>query len=202
MIEKEDIISKAEDLILRYGVKSVTMDDICRKIGISKKTLYQLVDDKKSLIREIISMHIKEEKESIEEIRKDAANAIDELLQIAEFVVSVLKKMTPFVIYDLQKYHHESWLMLEDFHQTFIMEVIKTNLINGIKEGYYRSSMNTDIIAKFYIGKSMLLADEKIFPSKEYNREALFREFIMYHLNGVLSEKGARYLSSKNQIIS
>jgi AcrR family transcriptional regulator len=202
MEQKENIISQAEDLILRYGVKSVTMDDICRKLGISKKTLYQLVDDKKTLIREIISHHIDEEKKAMQIIQNEAANAIDEMLQIAEYVVSVLKKMTPYVMYDLQKYHHTSWLLLEDFHQTFIKEIIETNMINGINEGFYRSSMNTDIIAKFYIGKSMLLADESIFPSSEYNREALFREFIMYHLNGIISEKGVKYLSLKNQIIT
>ena len=55
------IINKAEDLFLRYGLKSVTMDDIARKLGISKKTLYQYVENKTDLVSKIMLAHIEEE---------------------------------------------------------------------------------------------------------------------------------------------
>jgi len=59
---KTQILEKAEDLFLRYGLKSVTMDDIARKLGMSKKTLYQYVENKTDLVSKIMLAHIETEK--------------------------------------------------------------------------------------------------------------------------------------------
>jgi len=47
---QESILEKAVYLFMRYGVKSVSMDDLARELGISKKTLYQYFDTKESLL--------------------------------------------------------------------------------------------------------------------------------------------------------
>ncbi|MEM1220215.1 MAG: helix-turn-helix domain-containing protein, partial [Bacteroidota bacterium] len=51
MTIERDILSRSKRLFLRYGIRSVTMDDISKEMGISKKTLYQYVDNKADLIR-------------------------------------------------------------------------------------------------------------------------------------------------------
>ena len=58
MNEKElKIISGAAEQFLRFGIKSMNMDDIARALGISKKTLYQFVTDKNDLVRKSMLMH-------------------------------------------------------------------------------------------------------------------------------------------------
>ena len=193
---KQRILNRAEDLFLRYGIKSVTMDDIARELGISKKTLYQFVENKTDLIQQIFNDKIQEEKELIAQIRATATDAIDEMMKIAKHAIDELRKMTPTIMYDLQKYYKSTWKMMESLHQKHIYIIIKENLIMGMQQGVYRSDMNPDVVAKLYVAKTSFVADEELFPMKDYNLEDLFREFIIYHIHGIASPKGLQLLST------
>lgn len=199
---EQHILTKAEDLFLKYGTKSVSMDDISRKLGISKKTIYQYVDTKKNLVHRIVENHIENEKIDIDKINEEAKNAIEATLQMAKYIIQHLKKIGPSIVYDLQKYHKSSWNTIEEFHQTYVKNCIETNLTRGIKEGYYRKEIDVDIISKLYVGKTLFVSDEDAFPSKEYSKDRVFKEFILYHLHGVVSDKGLEYLKNNEQFLN
>ncbi len=191
---KEKILTQSETMFLRYGIKSVTMDDIARDLGISKKTLYQYVDNKADLLEQVVRMHVQAEELAIKMICESSKNAIDEMLQIARYVTEVLRTMPATTMYDLQKYYRNIWQLMESLHQGYIYDVIKRNLDNGIQEGLYRAELNADIIAKLYVGKTNCVIDEDMFPLKEYNKENLFKEYFYYHIHGIASAKGLKLL--------
>jgi hypothetical protein len=116
------------------------------------------------------------------------------MLDIGKFANEQLRQVPPMVIYELKKYYRESWEQMEALHSKYIYRTIISNLNKGIESGHYRADINPDVIAKLYVGKSFLLVDEEIFPVKEYERQRLFREFIHYHLRGIVSAKGQRLL--------
>lgn len=188
------ILIKAENLFLRYGIKSVSMDDIARELGISKKTLYQSVENKKDLLMQVIQAHVTAELEAMSTIQAEAADAIDEMLRVTQYALPTLRQMSPTVIYDMQKYYQEVWQMIEGYHNEHIFDMIKANLERGISEGVYRDDFNADIVAKLYVGKTMLVIDEGLFPLKNYNKENLFKEYIKYHIRGIASAKGLKLL--------
>lgn len=188
------IFEKVEELFMRYGIKSVSMDDISRHLGMSKKTLYKFVENKEDLISKVIGLHLEAEKQAIDEICEQSKNAIHEMLSIARFVSKRLRETNPSTIYDLQKYYSESWTQYEALHQEYVYDVIKKNIEKGIENGIYRENLNSDIIAKFYVGKSFILVDERTFPTRKYNKESLFLEFINYHIHGIASQKGLALL--------
>lgn len=177
---------------MRYGIKSVTMDDIARELGISKKTLYKFVENKADLIQKIFHEYIKCEKGEMDQILHASANAIEEIQNIGKYVIQQLRELAPTVLYDLQKYYRESWTLLQSLHQQYIYQVIKANLERGIKEGLYREDLDSDIIAKLYVGKTSLLVDEGLFPLKRYDKGSLFKEYIKYHVQGIASPKGLK----------
>lgn len=191
---KDKIFLTTFDLFLKYGVKSVSMDDICRKLGISKKTIYTVIENKKDLIEKIIKLHLEKDQEDIEEITKSADTAVDEMCKIGRHVIKFLREMKPSLIYDLQKYYPQAWDMIEDQHYNFIYRTIKANLERGQDEGLYLSSFDAEIIAKLYVEKTHCIADEEHFPSMEYTRPQLFEELFMYHMRGISSEKGLKLL--------
>jgi len=170
------------------------MDDIAREMGMSKKTLYQYVDNKTDLIEQIFQQHAEEEKKVIERIRHDSADAIDEILRIARYVVAQMREMAPTTVYDLQKYYRNTWKQMDALHQRHVYTVIKDNLERGIRQGVYRSNLNPDIVAKLYVGKTSLVADEEMFPAREYNIQNLYWEYINYHIRGIASAEGQRLL--------
>ncbi|MCB0661141.1 MAG: TetR/AcrR family transcriptional regulator [Saprospiraceae bacterium] len=190
----QQILEQAEKLFLRLGIRSVTMDDISQSMGMSKKTLYQYVDNKADLISKIVLNHVGKETECISKISSDANNAIQEMMEITKYSVQQLREISPVVIFELQKYYRESWEKMEALHKEHVYKVIYENIEKGKKEGFYREEINTDIVSKLYVGKTYLLVDENVFPLKEYDRRKLLIEFFKYHINGLLTDKGRKFL--------
>ena len=197
---KQQVLDKSKSLFMRYGIKSVTMDDIAREMGISKKTLYQVVENKSDLIEQIFQCHIEEEKRDIDQICEEAGDAVEEMLRIADYVLRKLREMPPAAMYDLRKYYRGTWKQVEALHQRYIYQLIRDNLERGMAQGVYRRSLDPDIIAKIYVGKASLVADEETFPLSDYNIAELFQQYIYYHIHGIASPKGLKLLEAHQTV--
>jgi len=168
------------------------MDDISRLLGISKKTIYNFITNKKDLVTGVVQAFIEEEIEATQEILKNSENAIDEITSIARFVLKSLRSMKPTMAYDLQKYHPKAWELVENRHLKYIKEVIEKNVIRGKKEGLYREDLDPTLISKIYVGLSRLVVNEEVFPSHEFDKSYIYENFLMYHLNGIMNSKGRK----------
>jgi len=188
------ILTKAENLFFKYGLKSISMDDLSRELGISKKTLYQSVANKKDLILKVFQNHGQKEFEAVIRIRGEAQDAVDEMIGVAQYIIPTLRKITPTIIFDLQKYYNDVWSFMENFHQTHVSDFIKENIKRGKGEGIYREEVNAEIISKLYVGKTMMLIDEDVFPLRDYNKENLLKEHMKYHVRGIATPKGQKLL--------
>ncbi len=195
------ILKKANEMFMTYGIKSVTMDDISRANGISKKTLYQYVDNKSDLLNKVLVLQNEEEKCALIACKDQASHAIEEVILISRHVKNLLQSINPSTIYDLQKYYIEHWNLMRSLHEKYVFNLIKDNLKVGIKEGLYRDDMNIDIVAKLYGGTSHLILDTNLFPIDKYIRTDLHREMVRYHLHAIVSDKGHDVLEEfyKNQ---
>lgn len=194
MDQKDLILGKSDELYMRYGIRSVSMDDIARELGISKKTLYQYFNNKADLIEQVFELHIEQEKALMAGFRKEAGDAIDEMMRIARHVIQLLRELPPTTVFDLKKYYREVWVKMEALQQRHVYRVIRENLKWGMDQGLYRKDIDPDIVAKIYVGKTSVVADEELFPSSDYNMQDLFREYIMYHVHGIASPKGLQVL--------
>ena len=195
------ILKKANEMFMTYGIKSVTMDDISRANGISKKTLYQYVENKADLLTKAIHLQNNEEMKALASCKELAQNAIEEVILVSRYVNKLLQSINPSAVYDLQKYYIEHFNLMRSLHEQFIFNLIKKNLKAGIEEGLYRNDMNIDVVAKLYGGTSNIILDTNLFPIDKYKRSDLHREFIRYHLHAMVSEKGHDVLEEyyKNQ---
>lgn len=193
-MEKKEVISGALILFMRFGIKSLTMDDISRHLGISKKTLYQYVSDKKDLVREGMKFMIGQEKQMLCEAIKTNKTAIDELIGVTKCVSSEIGEMHPSVIFDLQKYHPDAWKLMVDHKNGFIQNMMLENIKRGMSEGFYRKNLNPEVITYIYMGMvdSMLNADNPL--AKKMSLDELHTEVIRYHIKGIANDKGLSYL--------
>lgn len=197
MMEESEIVVKAGELFTRYGIKSMTMDDISRQLGISKKTLYQFCQNKKDLVKKVIHKHIKEDQACICGINETNANAIDQLMELTEFVGNRMKELHPSVLFDLKKYHFEAWNILNSHKVDFIYKNIKSNLKAGIQEGLYRENMNPEIIVHFYLAMINTLIDPDYLSGEQFTKIEVHTEMMRYHIRGIASSKGREYLKEK-----
>ena len=190
-------LDRVENLFLRFGIKSITMDDVARELGISKKTLYQMVESKDALVIKVLEHHISREKSKCIFLSGDASNAIEEIFIIMDSNSHELAQMKTNIINDLQKYHRDAWIMIRDFHYDFVLKVIRENLARGRKEGLYREDFDIDIIAKLHLAAAFNLFDEQLFPSGSTTKLTLFKEYMMHFLHGIVSGEGLTYLKKK-----
>ena len=198
MEEKEQqIIDQASKVFMRLGIRSVNMDDIAQHLRISKKTLYQYVKDKNELVLRIVQLNCDHHRTSINSICEKGLNAIDENFEIARFIASQISQMHPSIHFDLQKYHAEAWDMLERTEKADIYRCVSANMNKGIKEGLYREDLNIPVIAKIYIARFDAVFDTVLFPEKEYDLQEVIWEMFRYHIRGIASDKGTKYLIKK-----
>ena len=197
MNAEEKILEGAQSMFLRYGIRSITMDEVSRELGISKKTLYQHVDNKADLVKKVMERHFKEEREFSIGLQETAENSIDEMLQVFHHMAKLMREISHAVVYDMQKYYPESWALQVKFKDEFLYNTILKNIQRGQKEGLYRANANADIIAKLYISSVEVFTDPTIFPVGEYTFLEIYTQFIQYHIYGLLTDEGRAYFEQR-----
>ncbi len=196
--EKEErIIRESTHIFMRYGIKSVNMDDIASRLGVSKKTLYKYVSDKADLVERVLHFQSHLEDEILKEIGSKNLNAIDENFEILGMVMNMVKDIHPSVLFDLQKYHPELMRKMEEERNETIQSTLKNNLKKGVAEGLYRTDLNTDFIASIYVSAVESIFRELSFENAGLSFQDLYLELFRYHIRGIASDKGLNYLVEK-----
>lgn len=175
---------------MRYGIRSVSMDDIARELGISKKTLYQQVDNKSALLRDIFVCRTQEDLTAITAMRTEASNAIDEMVGVVRFMIERLRLISPNLRFDLEKYYADIHNELDELHETFFEVFIRENLSRGISEGIYRPRIQVEIVAKLFVVMANRMGRNEVFDVHKYTLDQLVEQLFIYHLHGVISERG------------
>jgi len=193
----DQIIEGALKLFMRDGVKSVNMDDVSTFLGISKKTLYQHVDNKGDLLEKAFRLYQNRILDIINTIQKKNENPIDELFDIDEQVCHILKNRPPMLINNLEKYYPSVWEILEVVRKEHIFSCVTQNIERGKSHGLYRKTVNSDIIAKLMMNTIEALVDDELFPLTQYDFKSLLKENRIYHIRGIATSKGINYLEEK-----
>lgn len=198
----KEILEKAAVVFMRYGVKSITMDDIARELGISKKTLYIHVKDKNDLVYKIIESKVHLDECACSIARESSDNAIEEFFSMRHFVLENIKVINPSLFMDLHKYHSDAWNLITQHKHEFVTSSIKENIKRGISEGLYREDIQIDIVARLILSSADLILEGKTFPWPEFNTEDVFNVMTRFQIRGLASDKGIEYLQkhiSQNQ---
>ena len=203
-MKKESLLVEgAMSIFMRFGIKSVNMDDISKQLSISKKTLYQFFSDKEDLLARALELHMTTEESNIKEITARKLSAIDEMFEIMHWVLGILNKVHPAVQYDLEKYHPQLALKMKQHRAEIVNNCILKNLLKGQKEGTYRKDFNPKIITRLYLIRVESFLDPAIFPFDEFKAANVYRESFQYHIRGIASEEGLVQLNKmmkKNKV--
>lgn len=187
---KEEIVKTAADMFLTFGFKSVTMDDIANKMGISKKTIYAHFSTKTKLVEASTFFVLETLEEGIEKVRGQQLGAIEELLEMKRFVMRYLKDERSSPQFQLRKYYPKIFEELQGNHLETMHNGVKKNLIKGIEEGLYRPNLQVDFISKIYFLGMNGIKDKRLFPDEDYPGTDLTKNYLEYHLRAIITKKG------------
>lgn len=195
--EFENIVEKVSNLYQKYGIKSVTMDDVSRELGISKKTLYAYVANKEELVEKFIEYKTDQKRCNVKWIQEQKLNAIEELLAVNQQVVEMLKNFNPATEYDLKKYYPGLYTRLRKQRMDSMYKAVFSNIEKGKKEGFYRAELNGEIIAKIYVSRIENSFESEMFSMDELTSETFINEMMIYHIRGIANKKGIDFLEKK-----
>jgi len=184
----------AHDLFMQFGLKSVSMDDIANKLGISKKTIYQYYTDKDQLVNDVVNTIIKQNQETCNIDRSRASDAVHEIFLAMDMMLEMFRSMNPFVLHDMQKYYPTAFQIFLNHKNDYLYGVIKENIERGIKEELYRNDINVEVMARFRV-ESIVIPFHTDFHTKVKSPLAEIGEEIALHfLFGVASQKGYKQI--------
>lgn len=199
MEARERIIQKAHELFHRYGIRSVTMDEIATQLGISKKTIYQFFSDKDELVDASLQQHIDQNKHLCEGVQHKADNAIHEIFLTMDMVQELLADMSSTIVFDLEKFHPKTFAKLTQHRNEFYYRVIKANLQWGIEDELYRPEIDIDITTRIRIETMFLPFNPVLFPPSKYSLVQVEQETLEHFLYGVATAKAHKIISKYKQ---
>lgn len=202
---KDKILKGAEDLFMRYGVRSISMDDIARHLSVSKKTLYQHFADKEDLVIAVSKTHLEAQRKIYEQIRDSSSNVIEHLARIASCIKQDIEKVNPSMLFDIQKFHPKAWAVWGHFKK-IIMQEIADNLKRGMEAGYVREEVNPEILALVRIELIQVVFNEEVFPRTKYKLADVQAQLFDQFVYGIVTDKGKKlyqkYKSKSTELIN
>ncbi|MBL7925282.1 MAG: TetR/AcrR family transcriptional regulator [Bacteroidia bacterium] len=188
------IIKGARKLVFKHGAKMVTMDEIAAGVGISKKTLYKLFPDKVNLLTTLVTLELKNYQNEIVAIQKQSKSAVDEILQIMNFMHKVLSDINPVLFADLRKYYAAAWQLFADFKSGFVFKMVHTNLKRGINENNYRPDLNIKIITQLRLAEIDLITSGTFYEGAKSNIAKAHFEIMKHFLLGIATLSGYKLI--------
>lgn len=189
---KERIIKKSKELFFRYGVKSVTMDDIANELGISKKTIYLHFEDKDDIVYQLFLGEMVEDKCEWDDLYNTSSNVIERMVKSMELIKQAFSEVNPTTLFDIKKYHPRAWNIFQEHKQRFILENLKKDLVEGIEQGYFRAEIKIDILAKMRLEQIEMGFDPHIFSITQHTLVEVQLELLDHFIRGVLTNKGTQ----------
>jgi AcrR family transcriptional regulator len=194
-IQQKNIILVASRLFEQFGIRSVSIDDVCNELRMSKKTFYTCFPQKEDLVDAVLTFNKHLNYERYFKLLL-GRNAIDSLI----LIISEIKKnaetesQAQSMCYDLEKYYPKVF----EKHQTKKREEIRRgfeiNLRQGIAEGFYREDLDVELISLFHsvqLNKTFELMRQS---SKKYTKKRLTEFFIDLMIHLIANEKGLQYM--------
>ncbi|MGJ8683723.1 MAG: TetR/AcrR family transcriptional regulator [Nonlabens sp.] len=193
---KPQILDTSIDLFLTLGFKSVTMDEIAAKLGVSKKTLYAHFKNKSQLVEES-SVHICNHIcGAVDEIMdSNTENPIEQLYTVKKFVMKQLKGDDTSPMYQLHKYYPEVHKKLTDIQFSHMNNCINRNVSKGIEQGLYRDNIDANFISRIYFIGIQGIKNLQFFPTDQFPVQSLFEQYLEYHLRGIVTPAGRQILN-------
>ena len=200
MDAKDRILQKAHELFYRFGVRSVSMDDIAAPLGMSKKTLYQYYVDKEELVGAVFLTVMEQNRTHCLRDVAVAENAIHEVFLAFDRVEEMFATMNPSILFELQKYHPNVFAKFKQFKNEFLYNIIRANLERGKAEGLYRADIDADVLTRFRLHSLLLAFNPEVYPADPARMVHIEQQLLEHYMYGLATAKGVKLIQKyKNQ---
>lgn len=194
-------IAAIRDLFFRYGLKSMTMDELARQLGCSKKTIYEHYADKKILVHAVLGGFLHEHRQEVEALDQRNHNAIEKMIGMAAIGFQKMRNLTPNLLFDLQKSYPELWIEMERYRREEIVGIFRRLIERGQQEGLFRPEIDPSVVSIMHLQHTNLLLDPVVFSHLDRPLATIFHNIMEVFVYGIATTRGLRvWNNAKNQL--
>ena len=191
---KERIVDGARKMFIAEGVRRVTMDQIAKRLGISKRTIYEHFTDKNHLLEATIDESTKLHDEYLKNVFTTSNDVIELVVAGLKFGVASLKEINPIYMEDLQLYYPKIYDCTINQRRQELVSDFEDLLTRGIQEGFFRSNINVKLVAKIFMEQINAMNNREVFPINEYPTSDLFEALLLNFTRGISTLEGVKKL--------
>ncbi|RAJ01551.1 TetR family transcriptional regulator [Chitinophaga skermanii] len=192
---RDRILEAALRMFRTYGAKSITMNDISRECGMSKKTLYEHFEDKNELVQEAIAFMLNRHMEEMLACGESSKNAIEEMVFGLEHTEHMVKTVNPVLFYEIEKYFPSAWKMISDFKNHYLTNNITSNLKRGMQEGLYRGDLDIGIMTHMRLLQLDSAFNPQHFPAVAFDLHDVLYQVTEHYIHGIATLKGHKLVN-------
>ncbi|MFM7022367.1 MAG: TetR/AcrR family transcriptional regulator [Flavobacteriales bacterium] len=184
---KHRIIDEAIQLFVKHGIRSVTMDELAKQCGISKRTLYENFEDKEQLLIQCVHKIQEAKMADHKAIVKASENVIEVLLTKVRQIMKDASQLKPSFHKEINKYYPSVAAIQEKYFREFVTNEISSFINKGIKQGFIRKSLNVEITTALLIGQIQHVINEL---SEKFPLSEIFPTMMLSFARGIATDKG------------
>ena len=183
---KDRIVDRAMQLFVKHGIKAVRMDDIAHSLTISKRTLYEIYDNKEALLVEVMLKAREQEDAELKAIGLRSKNVMETIQNVYYLRTEQMRSTNPQFFIDLAKYPSVMKILKSNHERTRVNFV--SFMKRGVGEGYFRSDIDYELVYFMFNAFSEQCKTENIF--QKYSLESIFKNNVFVVLRGICTQKG------------
>lgn len=187
---KERVILEALESFRMHGIKSIRMDDIANQLKMSKRTLYEIFEDKETLLKECILYHQEVSQKELERIVRESRNVLEVILKCYKGSIEMYHKTNKKFVEEIKKYPkvYDMIVNSREKDNTVVINFLK----RGVDQGIFRADMNYAIIHALLREQMDMLMTSNV--CKQFSFLEVYEAVVFTYLRGIATEKGSREL--------
>lgn len=200
MTPEEKILGGSQELFYKYGIKSVTMDDIAKHLGMSKKTIYHYYKEKDEILHKLMQGDVRSHEKTFDIISNESNNVVEEVFLIMKHMAEIFSKINPLLFYELQKHYPETWKLFKDFKMDFVQKMVEASLEKGKKDGFVRHDVNIKIMARLRMEEVEMAFNPDVYPSDKFSIVDVQLSLAEHFLYGICTLKGHKLINRHKEL--
>jgi AcrR family transcriptional regulator len=183
---RERIIERAMQDFSKHGIRAVKMDTLAKELGISKRTMYEIFEDKESLLFEGIKVYGDRKREYLHSYAEEGHDVIDIIMEAYHMKVEEVRAVNPDFYLDLMKYPRLAQHMKEEQQKS--LEGFLAFMKRGVDDGYFRPDVNYELVPHIFDALGQYILTNSLV--QQYSVEELFSNCFLIALRGFCTDKG------------
>lgn len=200
MEPQEKIQKTALELFFKYGIKRVTMDDIAKELGMSKKTIYQFYKEKDDLVNQLTEVELLKETHKFEEIKNQSTDPIHEITLISIKMREMMQNINPIFFLDLQKFYPTAFMQFQKFKENCALNDILRNIKEGKAAGVYREDLDDEFVARYRLAQIDMLMFGNYFSFDRISFIKSHELILDMFVYGICTVKGHKLINNYKKI--